>query len=153
MSSKSFSIWLLISLVVGAALGGYLAFEWKDREIERRVAEAITTEQNRQGPLRDEVDALKAEVERKRLQLELAAIAVEVDRNNFGLASERLVRFGEDLATLATRTGISQSEVVQNILTRQAEIAARLDALDPQAALDLHQLFGDLQRVLEASEP
>ncbi len=151
MSRKTFSIWLLISLIVGVGLGGYLAFEWKDREMERRVAEAIKTEQDRQGPLRDEVDSLREEVERKRLLLELSAIAVEVDHNNFGLAQERLIRLGEELTSLATRMGSSRAAAIQAVLVRQQEIVQRLEALDAQAATDLHQLFGDLQRALEAS--
>ncbi|MEM7584510.1 MAG: hypothetical protein AAF560_14065 [Acidobacteriota bacterium] len=149
MTAKSFSGWLLVSLFVGAGLGGYGMFEWKERELAGEVAEAIKTEQDRQGPLRQEVEALKAEVERQRLLLELSAIAVEVERKNFGLAHERLVVFGDDLETLATRLGASQDPAVQAVLTRQEELAARLEALDPGVALELHQLSGDLRRALD----
>ncbi len=151
MTNKSLSIWLLISLLVGIAFGAYLAIRWKNKEIDRRVAEAIQVEQDRQGPLRNEVESLKGALERERLQVEMAGIAVEVERKNFGLARQRLTAVGERLSALAEKAGDAQATKLREIVTRQGDIVADLEALDPQAAPKLQQLFADLQDAL-ASE-
>lgn len=147
-SYKSFVVWLLLSLIAGAALGAYLAVKWKDREIEQKVAAAVQVETDRQGPLREEVDALRLALERERLLVEVAAIAGEVDAKNFGLARERLVKMGENLARLADQIPVADSEAMQSLLARQEELAADLEALDPKAAEKLRQLFADLHETL-----
>lgn len=151
MTNKSLSIWLVISLLVGSAVGAYLAIQWKNKEIDRRVAEAIQVEQDRQGPLRNEVESLKVALEREQLQVEMAGIAVEVERKNFGLARQRLAAVGERLSALAEKAGGDQAAKLREIVTRQGDIVADLEALDPQAAPKLQQLFADLQDAL-ASE-
>ncbi len=145
MSYKSLSLGLLASLIIGAGLGAYGAIQWKERETVGRVAEAVQLEQERQKELYEERDALLEKVERQRLGLELAGIAVDVERKNFGLAQERLTQFGEDLETLAVGADAARAESIRTVVARIQEIAADLEALDPQVVAKLHQLFGGLQ--------
>ena len=147
-SYKSFSLWLLASLIVGAGLGAYLAVQWKERQIERRVAAAIQVEQDRQAPLQAEIETLRQALDRERLQVEIAGIAVEVESKNFGLARLRLRQFGEDLRAFAERIGASETAAIQEVLAKQEEIVADLEALDPQAVEKLRQLFVDLEQAL-----
>ena len=148
MSYKSFSLWLLSSLVVGAALGAYGTVKWKDREIDRRIAAAVRVEQDRHAQLYDERDALREKLEHQRLQLELAGIAVDVERRNFGLAQERLTKLGEALERMEAAADAPRAEAIGKVLARTREITADLEALDPQAAVKLQQLFGALQDAL-----
>jgi len=148
MTNKSLSVWLLISLLIGGSLGAYLAIQWKNKEADRRVAEAIQVEQDRQGPLRNEVESLKVALERERLQVEMAGIAVEVERKNFGLARQRLTAVAERLSALAEKADEPRATKLREIVSRQADLVADLEALDPQAAPKLQQLFADLQDAL-----
>lgn len=143
-SYKSLSIWLLVSLLAGAALGAYLAAGWKERQIEKRVAAAVQVEKDRQGPLRDEMDALRLALERQRMLVEVAAIAGEVEAKNFGLARARLEQVGEDLTSLADKSQVADSEQLRSILDRQGEILTDLEGLDPKASAKLRQLFAEL---------
>ena len=115
------------------------------------MAAAVQVEQDRQAPLHAEIEALRQGLDRERLKVELAGIAVEVESKNFGLARLRLRRFGEDLRGFAERTGASETPAIQEILAKQEEIVADLEALDPQAVEKLRQLFVDLGQAL-ASE-
>ena len=105
MSYKGFSLWLMVSLIVGAGLGAYGVVEWKEREVASRVTDAVLLEQERQSELYEERDVLRQKLEFQRLQLELSGIAVDTRRNNFGLAQERLARFGEDLEKMSREVG------------------------------------------------
>ena len=145
---KIVSLWLLAGLVIGAAGGAYLASEWKERQIEQRIEAAVQVERDRQEPLLAEREALRQALERERLQSALSGIAVEVERKNFGLALERLSRFREELQSHAEKTGSPDAETMQHILTRLEEITVDLEALDPRAATELHELFAELQKAL-----
>ena len=147
-ANRTLAISLLVSLVAGAALGAYLAAAWKERKIEQRVAAAVQVEKDRQQPLRDEADALRRALERERLLVEVAVIADEVDAKNFGLARKRLVKLGEDLASLADQVPVADGEQMPSILDRQEAILADLEALDPGAAEKLRQLFAELHEAL-----
>ncbi|MEM7355380.1 MAG: hypothetical protein AAF657_31500, partial [Acidobacteriota bacterium] len=120
MTTKSFSLWLLLSLLVGAALGAYLAVLWKDREIEKRVAEVAQVEQDKQAPLRDERNALRRALAREQLKVDAAGIAVEVERKNFGLARERLAKLGDALRAMIEDRG-PEAAAIEGLLTQQAE--------------------------------
>ena len=149
MSRKSFGWLMAATLLAGGALGAWMGVKWKNREMERRVADAVRVERDRTGPIRAEHQALGTALEVARFQLELARIAFEVERKNFGIARDRLEQLCERARGLLERVDGRYREPFEQFLAQREEIAADLEAVDPQAAEKLRELFVKLQDALQ----
>ena len=129
------SLWgkiiLVLVLMGGSFLGGFIPQYMRNRELERQLQEAKV-----------EITNLDDQLQLSRLRNQLGVMLIEVERNNFGNAQKYSTQFFDQLSQLALRP---REQALQQRLVGFAnvrdEITADLAALNPRASEKLRTLF------------
>lgn len=150
MSSSKWTLWGVVAFLV--AFGGGYLIAWLParqsiHELEASVAAADAQVQETQREL--EVAQLEAAL--ANLLGQLGEVYVDINSNNFGVASEKVTPFFDGLSELLDSDPAlaePQLQALRGILSRRDEVVADLAQANPQVRQKVGQMFARLQAQL-----
>lgn len=144
---KKIAIISLVTLIIGAALGGYGIGVWKDKARDEAVAAAIETERAARADIESELSSVKLANEMAAYQIRLGKISIDASRLNYGTAKDEAVQFFTDLSEFAEKVkGTEHEAEVRAILENRDQIVSDLSVGSPTAAESLQRIYIELTK-------
>jgi len=145
---RTWSLVVVVSMAGGAALGALGMSEWKDRQRDRAVADAVRGEQTRVAPLKDETAKLRERLTLAGVQMDLGRVMVEVQRRNFGLARERLDKAAGVLSEVKTPASLAYARAAAQLVEQREELGREVESGAPELFGRLAKIYADLHDAL-----
>lgn len=132
-----------VCLVVGLALGSLAGGWYEGRSSSEQMAALADAEEARAASTEADLSRLKARVEWLQIHLRLGRIALEADRQDYGIAGERAARFFDDVALMSQSPNLDPGRraALDDVLAARDELIAGLATAQPSAAQRLKELY------------